>query len=464
MDMDWDVVIRGGTVVTAASRFRADIGVRGGRVVAMSAELPDSDGTRAIDARGLHILPGAIDAHVHLTQPEPNLDGVDWVDDFTSGSRAALAGGITTVGNMTFLRAGEGLLAGLEREVALARAQAIADVILHPVIDDPRPAILDEISALLAAGHNDIKYFMSTPTFDRDTPGFVRATERAGRAGLITMIHCEDYALIDWTVERLLAEDRGALRFYAESRPVVSEVVATQRAVALCEATGAPVYIVHLSSARALAVCQAAQARGLPVYVETRPLYLHLTSERFADADGAKYVGQPPLREAEDLAALWAGLASGMIHTVCTDHAPWTLEAKLDPALHVGRLRPGVENLQTMLPLLHDEGVLTGRITLERLVAITATNVAKLFGLYPRKGTIAVGADADLVLWDLDERRTIRDADMFSRAGHSIYAGRQATGWPVLTLRRGEVVYERGRVLGEPGSGQIIPRERTRAL
>jgi dihydropyrimidinase len=305
---------------------------------------------------------------------------------------------------------------------------------------------------------------MSMESYDRDALGFLKATDIAGRNQMLTMIHCEDYALIAWSVENLLAEGRGALRYYPESRPVISEVVATQRAVALAEATGAPVYVVHLSSAGALRVCQDAQARGLPVYVETRPLYLHLTSERFEDADAGKYVGQPPLREASDVAALWDGVASGAIHTICTDHAPWTLEQKLDPALNVGNLRPGVENLQTMLPMLYDEGVLGGRISLERLVTTTATNVAKLFGLYPRKGTVAVGSDADLVLWDLNERRTIRSADMFSRAGHSIYDGREVTGWPVTTLRRGELVYERGQIKAAPGSGQLIPREPTRAL
>jgi dihydropyrimidinase len=389
---------------------------------------------------------------------------VKWADDFTSGSEAALAGGITTLGNMTFIRPGESLLQGLNREAALVREQAIADVILHPVIGDPRPAILDEIPSLVDAGHTDIKFFMSTPTYDRDALGYLRATEVAGQSGMLTMIHCEDYPLIAWSIERLMASGRGSLRNYPASRPIVSEVVATQRAVALCEATSAPVYVVHLSSEGALRACQHGQARGLPVYVETRPLYLHLTSERFLDPDGAKYVGQPPLREPSDVEALWAGLASGAVHTVCTDHAPWTLEHKLDPSLNVDNLRPGVENLQTMLPMLYDEGVRTGRITLERLVEVTATNVAKLFGLYPRKGTIVAGADADLVLWNLSETRTIRSADMLSRAGHSIYDGREVTGWPTLTVRRGEVVYENGRIAGSPGSGQVIPRERTRGM
>jgi dihydropyrimidinase len=221
------------------------------------------------------------------------------------------------------------------------------------------------------------------------------------------------------------------------------------------------VYIVHLSSARALAVCAEARARGVPVFVETRPLYLHLSEERLAEPDGAKYVGQPPLREPYDLEALWAGLRDGTIDTVCTDHAPWTLEAKLDPALSIAHLRPGVENLQTMIPMLYSEGVQKGRISLSRLVELTATNAAKLFGLYPRKGTIAVGSDADLVLFDPHLTRMVEPSMLMSRAGYSVYEGWTVTGWPVLTLRRGEIVFAHNEVVGRPGSGALQKRGAT---
>ncbi|HEX5164268.1 MAG TPA: amidohydrolase family protein, partial [Thermomicrobiales bacterium] len=220
--MNVDLVIRGGTVVNAASRCQADIGILGERIVQIGGDL---DGTREIDARGLLVLPGAIDAHVHLTSDEPDPDAVQWADDFTSGSEAALAGGVTTVGNMTFLRSGEAMLEGLAREERLVAEQAIADVILHPVIGDPRQAIIDEVDELLDAGHADIKYFMSTPTFDANALGFLKATDAAGRNGLLTMIHCEDYPMIRWSVDRLLAEGRGGLENYPASRPVVSEAV-----------------------------------------------------------------------------------------------------------------------------------------------------------------------------------------------------------------------------------------------
>ena len=245
---------------------------------------------------------------------------------------------------------------------------------------------------------------------------------------------------------------------------MISEVVATQRAVAIAEATGAPVYIVHLSSQRALEVCADAQARGVPVHVETRPFYLHLTRERLEEADGAKYIGQPPLREQHDVDALWAGIQQGVVNTVCTDHAPWSLAAKLDPALTITRLRPGAENLQTMVPMLYSEGVRTGRISLRRFVEVTATNAARLFGLYPRKGVIAVGSDADIVVFDAERTRTVERGMLQSNADYSVYEGWSVTGWPEVTLRRGEIVYQDDTVIGTPGSGVLVRRGATALL
>jgi len=456
-------VIRHGEIVTGAGSIGcADIGISDGIIVQIGGALA---GHLELDATAKLVLPGGIDAHVHLSVP-PEEEHVDpsWVDDFTSGSAAALKGGITTLGNMTFPASGETPLAGLEREAAVAREQTIADLFLHPVLDHVTPQVLDEIPKLLDAGCNSIKVFTVLSNFDSQVRSYVEAIRRAGENGLITLIHCEDYALIEDATARLVAEGKSSLRHYAESRPVISEVVATERAVAFAEATGAPVYIVHLSSARALEVCAEAQSRNLPVYVETRPLYLHLTRERFEDEDGAKYVGQPPLREQQDVDALWAGIRQGVVHTVCTDHAPWSLAAKLDPAHTITNLRPGVADLDTMLPMLYSEGVRSGRITLSRLVEVTSTNAAKLFGLYPRKGTIAVGSDADLVVFDPDLTLTIEGSVLKSNSDYSAFEGWQVTGWPEVTLRRGEVVLRDGEIVGQPGSGTIVPRGATNPL
>lgn len=448
-----DLVIRGGEVVNAGSRAVVDVGISGEHIVALGG---DMHGRREIDATGRLLLPGAIDAHVHLSG--------NWVDDYASGSRAALAGGVTTVGSMTRLMPGETPLAALGREGEVVCAQAIADVFLHPIIADVTSETMAEIPALLVGGCNTIKYFMSTPRFDSQVLAFLEATRVAGESGLLTMIHCEDHAIIAEATARLTSAGNTSLRYYPESRPVVSEVVATQRAVAIAEATGAPVYVVHLSSKRALEVCVEARSRGVPVYVEVRPLYLYLTRERFDEPEGPKYLGQPPLRDSEDVTALWDGLRQGTIHTVCTDHAPWTLEQKLAADHDINSLRPGMENLQTLLPMLYSEGVHSGRISLSRMVEVLSTNTAKLFGLYPRKGTIAVGADADIVVFDPERTRVIDRGMIQSRAGHSVYEGWEVTGWPALTLRRGEVVFQDDEVVATEGSGRLVHRGATQLL
>ncbi len=457
-----DTAIRGGRIVTGSEEMVADIAIAGDSIVQIGGEF---QAATEIDASGMLVLPGVIDAHVHLTMSGGQSNSPHrWVDDFSSGSAAALAGGVTTVGNMTFLRPGELPLDGLNREAELAGEHAMADVFLHPVFGETTPEILAQIPNLLQSGCNTIKYFMSTPRFDSQVEGYLEATRLAGENNLLTMIHCEDYPLLTAATNRLVNAGHLSLRHYPESRPVVSEVVATQRAVAFAEATGAPVYVVHLSSERALEVCAEAQARGVPVYVETRPFYLHLTRERFEQVDGPKYVGQPPLREQHDVDAIWAGLRQGTVNTVCTDHAPWSLEAKMASDHTIANLRPGAENLQVMLPMLHSEGVLKGRISLNRMVEVLSTNEAKLFGLFPRKGTVAVGSEADLVIFDPNLTRTIEASMLKSNADHSVYEGLSVTGWPRLTMRRGSVVFENDEVVGHPGSGEIARRGATMQL
>jgi dihydropyrimidinase len=458
--VSYELVIRNALVAMPSGLENVDIGIRGETIAQIGGPMT---GASELDADGHLVLPGGVDVHVHLTSPRAQTNGPSWVDDFTSGSAAALAGGITTVGNMTFLRSGELPLEALERESELVRRQALADVILHPVLGEITPEVLDQIPALLAEGHNSIKFFMSMPGFDRQVGGFLEATERAAAAGLITMIHCEDHAMIERATQQLVSSGRESLRHYPESRPVISEEVATQRAVAFSAFADAPVYVVHLSSQAALDACRQGQRGGLPIYVETRPLYLHLTRERFEQEDGAKYVGQPPLRDQRDVDDIWAGLQQGAVHTVCTDHAPWHLSAKLDPDLSVAKLRPGVENLETQLPMLYSEGVRTGRLSLERFVEATSTNAAKLFGLYPRKGCIAIGSDADLILFDPNLTRTV-GAPRHSNCDYSVYEGWEVTGWPITTLRRGQIVYDQGNVVAEPGGGMLVPRQATRLL
>lgn len=461
-ELDCDLVVRGGTVVTAGSSAPCDLAVRDGRISQVGGS---PRGRRELDARGALVLPGGLDMHVHLSSPEPPDPGVPaWVDDFGSGSAAAVAGGVTTIGNMTFPVAGESLHQSLDRDLGAARALAGVDYVLHPVLASPTPAALAELPQLAAAGHLSLKLFMVSEEFETQPDGMIEAVRIAGQHGMLTLIHCEDGALVRFAGERLLAAGGGGLADWAASRPVLAERAAVQRAVAICEVTGSPIYIVHLSSQAALAAARQGRAHGLPVFVETRPLYLHLTSEVLAAPDGGKYIGAPPLREPSDVKALWAGLADGSVDTLGSDHAPWLLADKLDDSLDVTTARQGVADLETMMPMLYSEGVRTGRISLARFIALTSTNPARLFGLYPRKGTIAVGSDADLVVLDPQLRRTIDGSSMQSRAGYSAYDGREVAGWPRFTVSRGEVVYEDGQVLAQPGRGQWLRRDAAAAM
>ena len=460
-----DLVVRGGEIVTPGHRGIADVGVRDGRIVQLGGAMSGQD---ELDAHGLLVVPGGIDAHVHLVcaalaaalgQDEPAQQEPIWVDDFWTGSLAAIAGGVTTIGNMTFALPGESMTAAIAREMAGASAEAAVDWFLHPVLTGLGDDAVAELAALAADGHASVKVFLSEPEYAPGTPGLADAIAAAGRAGSLTLLHCEDAGILTRTGQDLIESGRGAMSHFPDARPVSAELEAVDQAIGLARQTGAPIYIVHLSSAAALDRCRAARAAGLPVYVETRPLYLHLTRERFEEPDAAKYVGAPPLRDQSDREALWRGLAAGEVDTVCSDHAPWTLAAKLDPALDVVTARQGVADLETLMPMLFSEGVLAGRISLDRFVELTSASAARLFGLYPRKGAIAVGSDADLALWDPAERRVIDGARMQSRAGYSVYDGWTVQGWPRFVLRRGQIVLADGRVTAQPGQGRWVRRD-----
>jgi dihydropyrimidinase len=320
-DFECDLVVRGGTVATAGTSSECDLGISDGRISQIGGS---PHGRREIDATGTLVLPGGIDMHVHLSTPEPPESGIpDWVDDFASGSAAAIAGGVTTIGNMTFPGPGESPRQALARDLNAARDSAAVDYVLHPVMTTPTAEAVADLPLLAAEGHTSLKLFMVSGEFESHIDEMITAVSIAGQHGMLTLIHCEDGALVRFAGERLLAEGRGGLDDWAPSRPVAAERAAVERAVAICEATGSPVYIVHLSSRSALDSARRAQARGLPVFVETRPLYLYLTSGVLAGPEGGRFIGSPPLREPDDQAALWAGLADGSVHTLGSDHAPW---------------------------------------------------------------------------------------------------------------------------------------------
>lgn len=459
--MEMDLVIRNGISVTTGGRTHTDIGIKDGKIVQMGGIM---SGAREIDAEGRFITPGGIDGHVHLTPPTRKSTDWRWSDDFETGTRAALKGGITTVGDMSFAEFGEPMANGIAVDIEEASRLSIADYFIHPVLMTPTEENLAAIKPLHDAGHTSIKFFLSWENFDKNVQHFLKAMRITKENGGLALIHCEDAAIMECCCTLLREAGTLGAQHYPDARPVTSESVAAYRAVGFAEATGCPIYVVHLASARALTACLDGKQRGLPVYVETRPIYLHLTKERFEEPDGAKYAGAPPLREKSDVDALWAAMQFGGIDTLATDHAPWSLADKLDPAFDATNLRQGVADLETCMPMLYSAGVRKGRISLEQFVAVTSTNPAKLFGMYPQKGTIAIGADADLVIWNSDETRVIDGSSMESNCDYSPYDGFKVTGWPRWTLSRGEIVVDGPDVLGTPGRGQLVRRGPHRSI
>ncbi|GAB2464862.1 amidohydrolase family protein [Jatrophihabitans fulvus] len=454
MSEPFDLVVRGGTVVTAGGRGEADVGVRDGRIVQLGGTM---HGERELDARGCYVLPGGLDLHVHFAAQAPQPGGPpQFVDDFASGSRAAVAGGITTFGNMSFPDEEHPTIRGaIARDEAAAAQQSVTDYLLHPGVFTATPDLPDAVPQLAAAGHLSFK--IVTLGFDVDPANLVRSVALAGENGMLTLVHCEDHALIDFVTDELVRHGHGLER-YADSRPDFTESAAVERAVALCEATGAPVCIVHLSSEAALDVTRRARARGLPVFVETRPFYLNLTRDAYDGDEPGRFLGMPPLREHRDREVLWRGLADGSIDTVASDHAPFFLADKIDPDVDLHTCRKGVAEIEAMLPMLWSDGVAQGRLTPERLVAVVSTNAARLNGVYPRKGTIAVGSDADLVVLDPQRSRVIDAATMQSRADYCVYDGLTVTGWPRFTVSRGDVVVDDGEITAAEGRGRLVPR------
>jgi dihydropyrimidinase len=277
------------------------------------------------------------------------------------------------------------------------------------------------------------------------------------------MSHAEDYSIMAEAQYRIKTEHGGAgstLHNFAQSAPVVAEVLAVQRSMAIAEATGAPIFILHVSSGRALKVIEDAQRRGLAVYAETRPMYLHATAQKYDQPDVGLWIGGPPLRDQWDLEVIWDGIRKGVVNTIGTDHSGYTKAAKSDPTQTIFNKRMGINNLQDYRPMMFSEGVLKGRITLEQFVAVTSTNAAKIFGMYPRKGVIQVGSDADIVVWDPKMKKILKNEDQFSNAKYTSYAGMEITGFPKTTIRRGEVVYDNGKILGKAGSGKFIPGDK----
>jgi dihydropyrimidinase len=455
--MSHELVVRGGTVVTATDTLRADVGVDGGRVTALAPSL--ATGRREIDATALLVLPGGVDVHTHL---DADVGGLRSVDDFESGTAAAACGGVTTICDYAWQPRGQSLTAAIEDWKTRAAGRAHVDYGFHVIVGDASDQTLAEIPRLVDLGYPSLKVFMINE-FGIGDQGIMRVLDAARKVGVVVNVHAENGDMLDHCTRNLLAAGRRDPRYYAASRPVIAEAEATRRAIDYAELVDAEIYIVHLSCADALEAVSQARRRGVRVWAETRPIYLALTEERYAvgGAEAAKFVGAPPLRTARDQAALWQGLRSGDIQAIGSDNTSWTVEQKAAGAQDFTRVPYGVPGLETEMPVIYSEGVSQQRISLQTFVAAFSTNPARIFGLYPQKGTIAVGGDADMVLFDPAATGQVDERRLHSRAGYDPFNGFALRGGPVLTLSRGEVVARHGELLSQAGRGRHLLRRRT---
>ena len=467
-------LIQNGTVVTASETFAADLLIEGERVAALlrsggpEAQAIVAGGARVIDAAGCYLLPGGIDAHTHLDMP---FGGTNSIDDFESGTTAAAHGGTTTLIDFAIQKKGESLRSALDTWHQKAAGKAVIDYGFHMITTDAAPEFLNEMGDMVREGVTSFKLFMAYPgVLLLDDQSIFRCMLRAGELGALICMHAETGLPIDVLIERALAAGHTAPIYHALTRSQVAEATGTERAIALAEMAKVPVYMVHLSAHRALERVMEARDRGLPAFAETCPQYLFLSEDDLRGTpedpfEGAKYVCTPPLRPASHHEHLWRGLRNYDLQVVSTDHCPFCMKGQKELGRDsFAKIPNGMPGVETRLHLLH-EAVNEGKLSLNRFVEISSTAPAKIFGLYPRKGSLMVGADADVVVWDPKHRFELSHRNMHMRADYASYEGKTVTGAPRLVFSRGELVVDASngaghaaRLLGRPGRGGFLRR------
>lgn len=459
--MPFDTIIRGGTLVTAADTFAADLAISHGRIVALGTDLGSA--AEVIDATGLLVMPGGIDSHVHLDQEQA--PGIEAADGFLTGTRSAAIGGNTTVMPFCLQKKGQGLREALDAYRQKSAGQCYTDVAIHLIVSDPTPQVLgQELPALIAEGYSSLKIYMTYDELRLDDRQFLEVLALAHREHATVMVHAENHDAIKFLSDQLASEGKNRPRHHAAARPIPVEREATHRAITFAELVDTPIMIVHVSNRQSLEEIRRAQQRGLKIYGETCPQYLVLTADDLNrdGSEGNKYVCSPPPRDTDSQVACWEGLEQGVFEAFSSDHCPFRFDdtGKLAPgAIDNFRYVPnGIPGIATRMPILFSEGVAKGRIDLNRFVALTSTNHAKRYGLYPRKGSLAVGADADIVLWDPSRGVTITHDLLQDGCDYTPYEGLRVVGWPVATLLRGETIMRDGQLIATPGTGHEVLR------
>jgi dihydropyrimidinase len=457
--MQHDLVIRGGRLATASETFMADIGIRDGRIATLGEGLA---GAEVIDATGKLVMPGGIETHCHIAQ-ESGM-GIMTADDYESGSISAAFGGNSCFVPFAAQKTGRAWPKPSRTYDGRAAPKSVIDYSYHLILTDPRPEVLAELPDAFARGITSFKVFMTYATRVSDAQ-FLDILTVARRHGGLTMVHAENHDMLTWMAARLAEAGHTAPRYHAPARPGLAEEEAINRAIGLARLVGAPLMIVHVSTPGGAELVARARAEGAHVFGETCPQYLFLTR---ADLDrpgmeGAKYICSPPLRDAATQEALWRHIAAGTFSVVSSDHAPYRFDetGKFAAGRDVDfrRIANGMPGIEMRLPLMFSEGVVKGRISLNQFVALSSTNAARLYGMLPRKGTLAIGADADIAIWDPAETRIA--GEMHDAMDYNPFAGREVTGWPVTVLSRGRRVVDGGALVARPGDGAFVARGRS---
>ena len=460
----FDLVVRNGTVVSAEGRDTVDIGVCDGRIARIDRRLPA--GTVDLDASGQLVLPGAIDSHCHVAQRSST--GLMTADDFESATRAAACGGTTTIIPFAAQHRGQPLREVVDDYRRSAEGKAIVDYGFHLIVSDPdERALTVDLPALIREGCTSFKVFMTYEALKLTDRQILDVLQVAREQQALVLVHAENHDAVAWSTARLMRAGHTAPKFHAAARPDIAEREAVHRMISLSEVVGAAVLVVHVSGDAALEQIRWARGRGLPIFAETCPQYLCFTEASLdrPGFEGAKFIFSPPPRTVRDQQALWRGCARGDLDVMSSDHAPYRFGAVDGKAVHgtdapFPKVPNGMPGLETCLPVVFSEGVVAGRLTLEQFVALSSTNAARIYGMHPRKGTLAVGADADIAIWDPERRVTITNDRLHHHMDYTPYEGMTVTGWPVVTVSRGDVLWREGVLTATPGRGRFLARDR----
>jgi dihydropyrimidinase len=457
----YHLVIRGGTVATGCGAFAADVAISGETIAAIGHGL--GAGAREIDARGKLVLPGGVDSHAHIEQV--SAAGVLNADTFESATTSAALGGTTSVISFAAQHIGMSLDRVVADYHAAAERGAVIDYAFHMIIADPtEQALKHDVPKLVRAGHATLKVFMTYDRIRVDDEQLLDVLAAAKENGAFVCVHAENHGMITWMVKRLLARGYTAPKFHAVSHPRIGEAEAFNRLISFAAFLDQPVMIFHVSSAEGVEVITRARGQGLKVFAETCPQYLFLAAGDIdkPGMDGAKWICSPPMRTAADQDAIWGALDRGDLQVISSDHAPYRFDQSgkflAGPAPNFKQIPNGMPGLQVRMPLLFDAMVSKGRLGLAKFVELTAETPAKIYNL-PGKGTIAVGADADVAIWDPNRRVTLTESLMHDLAGYTPYEGREVVGWPQTVLSRGKVIIADGKLTAKPGQGRFLARQ-----